>query len=188
MKTVLKCAAVASALMLTAGSSAWAQGYSTSGTTGTHNQGSQGYNTGTQGYQGSYGANQGSWNAGTQGTNTYGTNQGTTGANQGSWNTGTQGTNPYGANQGTYGANQGSWNGGMGTSSPYTGQTYSSAGYGTGNIGTYQEAEQQLSKYGYSNVQGLRSMQGWSADAMRNGQRVHVLVGDNGLVATFPGR
>ena len=171
MKTVLKCAAFASALMLTAGSSAWAQNLSTGGTTGTYNQGSQGYNPGTQGYQGSYGANQGTY-----------------GANQGNWNTGTQGTNTYGANQGTYGANQGSWNGGMGTSSPYTGQTYSSAGYGTGNIGTYQEAEQQLSKYGYSNIQGLRSMQGWSADAMRNGQRVHVLLGDNGLVATFPGR
>jgi hypothetical protein len=76
----------------------------------------------------------------------------------------------------------------MGTSSPYTGQTYSSAGYGTGNITTYQEAEQQLGKYGYNNVQDLRAMQGWSADAMRNGQRVHVLLGDNGLVATFPGR
>jgi hypothetical protein len=76
----------------------------------------------------------------------------------------------------------------MGTSTPYTGQTYSSAGYGTGNITTYQEAEQQLSRYGYSNVQDLRAMQGWSADAMRNGQRVHVLLGDNGLVATFPGR
>jgi len=171
MKTVLTCAAFASALMLTAGSSAWAQNYSTSGTTGTYNQGTQGYNPGTQGYQGSYGANQGSWNTGTQGTNPYGTNQGT-----------------YGANQGTYGANQGNWNSGMGTSSPFSGQTYSSAGYGTGNITTYQEAEQQLSKYGYSNIQGLRSMQGWSADAMRNGQRVHVLLGDNGLVATFPGR
>jgi hypothetical protein len=31
-------------------------------------------------------------------------------------------------------------------------------------------------------------MQGWSADAMKNGQKVHVLLGDNGLVATFPGR
>ena len=76
----------------------------------------------------------------------------------------------------------------MGTSTPYTGQTYSSAGYGTGNITTYQEAESQLSRYGYSNVQDLRAMQGWSADAMRNGQRVHVLLGENGLVATFPGR
>jgi hypothetical protein len=162
MKAAVKCAALASALMLTAGSAAWAQNSSTSGNPGTsYSQGTQGYNTGTQGYQGTYNANQG----------TYGANQGT-----------------YGTNPGTYGTNQGSWNTGMGTSTPYTGQTYSSAGYGTGNIGTYQEAEQQLSRYGYSNVQDLRAMQGWSADALRNGQRVHVILGDNGLVATFPGR
>jgi len=154
MNTVLKCAAFASALMLTAGSAAWAQNYSTSGNPGTYSQGSQGYNTGTQGYQGTYNANQGT----------------------------------YGTNPGNYGTNQGSWNAGTGTSTPNTGQTYSSAGYGTGNITTYQEAEQQLSKYGYNNLQDLRAMQGWSADAMRNGQRVHVILGDNGLVATFPGR
>ncbi len=154
MNTVLKCAAFASALMLTAGSAAWAQNYSTSGNPGTYSQGTQGYNTGTQGYQGTYNANQGT----------------------------------YGTNPGNYGTNQGSWNTGTGTSTPYTGQTYSSAGYGTGNITTYQEAEQQLSKYGYNNLQDLRAMQGWSADAMRNGQRVHVILGDNGLVATFPGR
>jgi hypothetical protein len=50
--------------------------------------------------------------------------------------------------RGTYGTNQGSWNTGMGTSTPYTGRTYSSAGYGTGNISTYEEAEQQLSNTG----------------------------------------
>ncbi len=166
MKTVAKCAAFASVLMLTAGSAAWAQNYSTSGNPGTSSQGAssqgtQGYNTGNQGYQGTYDSNQG----------TYGTSPGT-----------------YGTNQGTYGTNQGSWNAGTGTSTPHTGQTYSSAGYGTGNITTYQEAEQQLSRYGYSNIQDLRALQGWSADAMRNGQRVHVLLGDNGLVATFPGR
>jgi hypothetical protein len=169
MKTALKCAAFASVLMLTVGSAAWAQNYSTSGNPGTYSQGTQGYNTGTQGSQGTYNANHG----------TYGANQGTYGTNPGT----------YGTNQGTYRTNQGSWNAGMqGTSSPYTGQTYSSAGYGTGNIATYQEAESQLSKYGYNNVQDLRAMQGWSADAMRNGQRVHVILGDNGLVATFPGR
>ncbi len=169
MKAVVKCAAFASVLMLTAGSAAWAQNYSTSGAPGTYSQGIQGHNTGTQGYQGT----------GTQGyQGTYNGNQGNYGANQ----------STYGTNPGTYGTNQGSWNTGMGTSTPYTGQTYSSAGYGTANITTYQEAEQQLSKYGYSNVQDLRAMQGWSADAMRNGQRVHVILGDNGLVATFPGR
>lgn len=173
MNTVLKSAAFASALMLTAGSAAWAQNYSTSGNPGTYSQGTQGYNTGTQGYQGTYNANQG----------TYGANQGTYGTNPS-----TYGTSPGTSSSGTYGTNQGNWNTGMGTSTPYTGQTYSSAGYGTGNITTYQEAEQQLSRYGYNNVQDLRAMQGWSADAMRNGQRVHVILGDNGLVATFPGR
>ena len=126
MNTVLKCAAFASALMLTAGSAAWAQNYSTGGNSGTYSQGTQGSNTGTQGYQGTYNANQGT----------------------------------YGTSPGTYGTNQGGWNTGMGTSTPYTGQTYSSAGYGTGNITTYQEAEQQLGKYGYNNVQDLRAMQG----------------------------
>ena len=161
MKAVAKCAALASVLMLTAGSAAWAQNYSPSGSQGAYPLG-QGYSsTGTQGNQGTYNENQG----------TYGANQGT-----------------YGTNPGTYGTNQGSWNTGTGTSTPNTGQTYSSAGYGAGNITTYQEAEQQLSKYGYSNVQDLRATQGWSADAMRNGQKVHVILGDNGLVATFPGR
>src|SRR5580704_16161603 len=58
---------------------------------------------------------------------------------------------------------------------------------GTGNITTHQQAEQELTKYGYNGVHDLKSMQGWSADAMRNGERVHVILGDNGLVATFPG-
>src|ERR1700760_680842 len=59
MNTALKCAAFASALMLTAGSAAWAQDYSTGGNSGTYSQGAQGSNTGTQGYQGTYNANQG---------------------------------------------------------------------------------------------------------------------------------
>lgn len=157
--------------MLTAGSAAWAQTYST-------NPRTQGTSQGTS--QGSYGENQGSYSTGNPGDQSY---QGTSG-NQGSWNSG--------ASQGGWnggGANQGNWNTGMqGSSTPYSGQTYSHAGYGTGNISTYQEAEQQLGKYGYSNIQDLRPTEGWSADAMRNGQRVHVILSDNGLVATFPGR
>lgn len=175
MNAILRGTAFASALMLTVGSAAWAQNYSTSGTTGTYNQSSQGYNTGTPGYNTSTQGYQGTGTQGYQGT--YGANQGTT-----------YGTSPGTTNPGTYGRNQGNWNAGVGTSSPYTGQTYSSAGYGTGNITTYQEAEQQLSRYGYNNIQDLRAMQGWSADAIRNGQWVHVILGDNGLVATFPGR
>jgi hypothetical protein len=156
--------------MLTAGSAALAQTYST--------------NPGTQG---SYSGNQGSYYTASPGTQDYqgtNTNQGNYGASQGMY--GAQGN--YSGSPGTYGTNQGNWNTGtQGTNTPYSGQTYSHAGYGAGNITTYQEAEQVLNRYGYNNIQDLRAMQGWSADAQRNGQRVHVILGDNGLVATFPG-
>jgi hypothetical protein len=121
-------------------------------------------------------------NPGTQGT--YSSNPGTQG---------TYSSNPS-TSPGTSNPSQQGWNSGMQGSTnsanvPYYAQTYSQAGYGMGNsITTYQSAENELSKYGYSNVHDLRSMQGWSADAMRNGQRVHVIIGDNGLIATFPGR
>ena len=128
--------------------------------------------------------------SGTPGSGTQGTNQGYyTGGTQGYQGTYNPSQGTYGSSQGTYGANQGSWNTGtQGSGTPNTGQTYSHSGYGMGNINTYQEAEQQLGRYGYSNIQDLKAIQGWSADAMKNGQRVHVLLGDNGLVATFPGR
>jgi hypothetical protein len=157
MKNVMKCAAIAGAVMFVAGSAAWAQSYTT--------------NPGTQG---SYSNNPG----------TYSGNQGTSGSYSG--NAGTQGY----SNPGTYGASQQGWNSGMqGTSTPSGNQSYSQAGYGMGNnITTFQQAEQELSKYGYNNVRDLRAMQGWSADAMRNGQKVHVIIGDNGLIATFPGQ
>jgi hypothetical protein len=163
MKTVIRCAAIAGAVLFAAGSAAWAQGY-------TPNPGTQGSYSSNPGTQGSF-----SGTAGTQGysvSGPYGTNQG--------WNSNQQGWN----------TNQQGWNSGMqGTSTPYGGQSYSQAGYGLGNnITTYQQAEQELNKYGYNNVRDLRSMQGWSADAMRNGQKVHVIIGDNGLIATFPGQ
>jgi hypothetical protein len=205
MRTVLKLATMASVFALTAGSAAWAQSYSTNtGTQGSYSSNSGGYtyNPGAQGYS-NYSTNPpGAYN---QGTSNQGYNQGTSnqGYNQG-WNSsanqGTQGYNQGwnpNANQGTQGynqgwgssANQGTWNSGMqGTSTPYGGQNFSQSGYNGNNITTYQEAEQELGKYGYSNIRDLRAMQGWSADAMRNGQRVHVMIGDNGLVATFPGR
>ena len=157
MKTAIKGAAIAAAVMFAAGSAAWAQGYNVNpGTQGSYSsnpstQGSYSSNPGTQGF---------SSNPGTQ------TSPGTNNTNQQGWNSGMQGANV-----------------------PYTGQTYSPAGYGTGNdMTTYQSAEQELTKYGYGNVHDLRAMQGWSADAMRNGQKVHVIIGDNGMIATFPGR
>jgi hypothetical protein len=150
MNTVIRCAAIAGAVMFAAGSAAWAQGY-------TVNPGTQGSYPTSPGTQGSYSTN--------PGNQSY--------------------TSP-----GTYNPNQQGWNSGMqGTNTPNGGQTYSQAGYGMGNnITTYQSAENELGKYGYSNVHDLRAMQGWSADAMRNGQKVHVIIGDNGLIATFPGR
>jgi hypothetical protein len=90
----------------------------------------------------------------------------------------------------TYMPSQQSWDSGMpSTNTPSGKQGYSQTGYGMGNnITTYQEAEHELGRYGYSNVHDLRAMQGWSADAMRNGQRVHIIIGENGQIATFPGR
>jgi hypothetical protein len=138
MKTVAKCAAIASVALLTAASSAWSQTYTTN-----------------PGAQGTYGGSQAPYYTGNQGTQTYGASPGA---------------------QGTYSGNQGS---------SYTGN----AGYGPGSkVTTYQQAQQELGRYGFSNIQDLRAMQGWSADAMKNGQRVHVILGDNGLVATAPGR
>ena len=172
MKTIIKGAAIAGGIMFAAGSAAWAQSYTTNpGTQGSYssNPGTYSNNPGTSG---SY-----SGNAGTQGYS----NPGTYGANQ-------QGSNPS-TTTGAYGTGQQGWSPGMqGTSTPYGSQPYSQAGYGMGNVTTYQQAEQELSKYGYNNVRDLRAMQGWSADAMRNGQKVHVIIGDNGLIATFPGQ
>ncbi len=48
-------------------------------------------------------------------------------------------------------------------------------------------AEQQLSRYGYSDIQNLQPSEGWSVDATKNGDKVHVILGDRGLVATFRG-
>ena len=58
----------------------------------------------------------------------------------------------------------------------------------TGLNATQQQAQQELSRYGYSNLQDVTPMRGWVADATKNGERVRVMLSDNGLVATFPGR
>jgi hypothetical protein len=50
-----------------------------------------------------------------------------------------------------------------------------------------QRAVQELRNYGYNNLNDIRPMRGWSAEAERNGQRVHIIMGDNGEVATFRG-
>ena len=88
-------------------------------------------------------------------------NQGMSGTNQG-----VSGTNPQ-----TLGG-QGSWR----------------SGYSNGPTTTEQQAQQELSRYGYSDVSSLRPLQGWTADATKNGENVHVMLSENGLVATFQGR
>jgi hypothetical protein len=61
-------------------------------------------------------------------------------------------------------------------------------GYSNGPTTTEQQAQQELSRYGYSDVSDLRPLQGWTADATKNGENVHVMLSQNGLVATFQGR
>lgn len=64
----------------------------------------------------------------------------------------------------------------------------SQPGFGNTPAAAQQQAQQELSRYGYTALSDLRPIQGWSADATRNGENVRVMLTDNGLVATFPGR
>jgi hypothetical protein len=82
------------------------------------------------------------------------------------------------ANQGTQGN----------SSQAFAGQSGSQGGNGNGLNTSQQQAQQELSRYGYSNLQDVTPMRGWVADATKNGEHVHVMLSDNGLVATFPGR
>jgi hypothetical protein len=76
-----------------------------------------------------------------------------------------------------------------GTSSQSSGGQGSwSSGYSNGPTTTQQQVQQELSRYGYSDVTDLRPVQGWTADATKNGENVHVMLSQNGLVATFRGR
>ena len=70
------------------------------------------------------------------------------------------------------------------SSQPFAGQSGNSNGLNA----TQQQAQQELSRYGYSNLQDVTPMRGWVADATKNGEHVRVMLSDNGLVATFPGR
>ncbi|MBV8333987.1 MAG: hypothetical protein JO358_00775 [Alphaproteobacteria bacterium] len=62
------------------------------------------------------------------------------------------------------------------------------SGYSNGPTTTEQQAQQELSRYGYSDVTDLRPAQGWTADVTKNGENVRVLLSQNGLIATFQGR
>ena len=47
--------------------------------------------------------------------------------------------------------------------------------------------QNELSRYGYTDIHNVRKQRGWSADAIKNGQMVHVTLSDDGVVATFRG-
>lgn len=100
-------------------------------------------------------------------------------ANRGMQGTGSQSmTGPYGAATGQYGSQAGMSGG----------QHGSPAGMSRELNTTQQQAQQELSRYGYTNLQDFTPMRGWVADASKNGEHVHVMLSDNGLVATFPGK
>ena len=81
-------------------------------------------------------------------------------------------------------------NQGMSGTSPQAsgGQGSWNSGYSNGQATTQQQVQQELSRYGYSDVTELRPVQGWTADATKNGENVRVMLSQNGLVATFQGR
>jgi Spy/CpxP family protein refolding chaperone len=86
----------------------------------------------------------------------------------------------YNANPGTPGPYAVS----PGTQGPNSGQT---AGQATQGLTTFERAKQELRKAGYKDSRHWKQVaNGWSADATRNGQNVHVIVGDNGQIATSP--
>jgi hypothetical protein len=91
------------------------------------------------------------------------------------------------ANQGMSG-NQNANQANSGTSSQVLGGQGWRSGYSNGPTTTEQQAQQELSRYGYSDVTDLRPLQGWTADATKNGENVRVMLSQNGLVATFQGR
>ena len=74
------------------------------------------------------------------------------------------------------------------SSQPFASQSNSQAGSDNGLNTTQQQAQQELSHYGYTNLQDVTPMRGWVADATKNGEHVRVMLSSNGLVATFPGR
>ena len=180
MITALKYTAIASAFLLTAGSAAFAQNYNTNPSQGPER--SQSYNQGFNNENQSSSENQGASNQGSTG---YGNQSANEGSSQQSYNPSMQGSSGW--NQGTQGSS--GWNQGTQGSTWSGNQPYNSASGSGSNMNMNQnQVVQELRRYGYENLQDLRPMQGWSADAMRNGERVHIILGDNGEVATFQGR
>ena len=96
------------------------------------------------------------------------------------WNQGSQGWNQSGAQGSGWNQNQGWKQGG------YSGSSQSS-NQGMNNEPSQQDAYQELSKYGFNNVRNLQRSGGWEAHATKNGDRVHVFIDDDGMIATYRG-
>ena len=47
--------------------------------------------------------------------------------------------------------------------------------------------QNELSRCGYTDIHNVKKQRGWSADATKNGQMVHLTLSDDGVVATFRG-
>ena len=71
----------------------------------------------------------------------------------------------------------------QGSSGPYV--ENSGAGYNRSINYGFLAARNELSQYGYTDISNLHPTQSWSADVTKNGQPIHILLNDNGLVATF---
>ena len=92
-----------------------------------------------------------------------------------------------GWNQGGSGGGQG-WNqGGFSGSSQGQGWNQSSGSSQNTKNPSQQEAYQELSKHGYNNLRNLQRSEGWEARATKNGDRVHVFIDDDGMIATYRG-
>jgi hypothetical protein len=157
MKTLFRYGAVASVFLMTAGTAALAQNYNPT----SNPKFNQGYNS----YDNSQGVTQAA----------PGWDQGMQSGGQG-WNQSMQG--------GTQGWGQQKWVPGMQGSTGMNNQSFAS---GSETRPTPQEAQQELSKFGYRNVQVMEPIQGWTAHATKNGDPVLVVIDDNGRIATYSG-
>ena len=78
---------------------------------------------------------------------------------------------------------------GPSAASPVTSDSGQAAGQDREGLTTFERAKQELHKAGYKDSHDWKRMaNGWSADAVRNDQNVHVMVGDNGQITPLPGQ
>jgi len=119
------------------------------------------------------------WNQGAS------SNQGTSG-----WRSGSQSWNPSGTQSGGWNQGSGSsqgWNQGSNSGQGWNQNRFSGSSQGANKEPSQQDAYQELSKFGYNNVRNLQRSEGWEAHATKNGDRVHVFIDDDGMIATYRG-